>query len=90
MSGRARQIGRLAMRVEGNLWVAYYARTETMEGAIFLGSVQMAGVATPERREAFMALMREVVSDILEGATGVRPRWSEPGRCPQHERAGRA
>ena len=34
-------IGRLAMRVEGELWSAYYAMPNTMEGAVFLGSIAM-------------------------------------------------
>ena len=44
------QIGRLAMRVEGKLWVAYYALPNTMKGAIFLGSVQMRFVQDDVRK----------------------------------------
>lgn len=85
------QIGRLAMRVEGDKWTAYYALPGTMTGALYLGQIQMRFVQKPERKDAFMSLMREAVSDILEEATGVRPEWPEPaGRpAPQHERAGR-
>lgn len=38
------KIGRLAMRHEGSNWSAYYAEPGTMEGAIFLGSVDRKSV----------------------------------------------
>ena len=85
------QIGRLAMRVEGDKWSAYYALPNTMEGAIYLGQIAMRFVATETRKSAFMELMRESVSDILEEATGARPTWPDGPRCaPEHERAGRS
>ncbi len=48
--------GRLAMRVEGNNWVAYYAMPYTMEGAVWLGSIAMGAVQAPERKQAFYSL----------------------------------
>ena len=55
-----REIGRLALRHEGNFWNAYYALPGTMEGALFLGSIAMAFVVeNTERKELFMAMMRE-------------------------------
>lgn len=83
------QIGRLAMRREGTLWVAYYALNDTMEGALFLGSIRMVAVEYhPQRKETFMALMREMVSDILEQSTGQRPSWKDARPAPEHERGG--
>ena len=38
------QVGRLAMRVEGDFWRAYYAMPGTMEGALLLGSIAMGAV----------------------------------------------
>lgn len=65
------RIGRLALRVEGENWNAYYALNETMEDALPLGSIKMGAVMrNPAHKQAFMDLMREVVSDILEDATG--------------------
>lgn len=89
---KKQQIGRLAMRVEGDLWVAYYALPNTMEGALFLGSIQMAFVQDFRAKEIFMALMRDAVSAIIRDKTGVAPDWPEPeGRAaPEHERSGRA
>lgn len=85
------QMGRLAMRHEGQMWVAYYAMPGTMQDAIPLGSIQMAFVASDARKTAFMGLMREAVSDIIESATGHRPVWPEGTvAAPEHERAGHA
>jgi hypothetical protein len=81
------EIGRLALRVEGDFWNAYYALSDTMEDAVFLGSVAMAAVQDPERKAAFMALMREFVADILEAQTGERPFFGVRP-APHHERGG--
>jgi hypothetical protein len=50
------QIGRLAMRHEGNMWNAYYAMVGTMEGAIPLGSIAMAAIESNEKRKGDYAL----------------------------------
>jgi hypothetical protein len=82
-------IGRLALRVEGDKWVAYYALENTMDDAIWLGSIRMAIVCVPAHKQSFMVLMREAVGDILEAKTGTRPEWDRPHSAPEHERAGR-
>ena len=82
-------VGRLAMRVEGDLWVAYYALPDTMEGAFFLGSIQMRFVMDKDRKQTFMDLMKEAVADIIEEKTGERPHWATPHSAPEHERGGR-
>lgn len=86
------QVGRLAMRVEGDWWNAYYALPGTMKGAILLGSIQMAFVQDESAKQIFMALMRDAVSAIIKDATGVSPVWPEDSvrPAPEHERAGRA
>lgn len=79
------------MRVEGDMWSAYYALNDTMKGAIFLGSIAMGAVhGNPERKDAFMEMMKGVVGDILEEASGSPVDWNGPERAPEHERAGRA
>lgn len=87
-----KQIGRLAMRVEGQHWNAYYAMPGTMEGAVYLGSIAMAFVdGKPARRDAFMSLMKEAVADLIEQTTGTRPIWPNGEHpAPEHERAGSA
>jgi hypothetical protein len=82
-------MGRLAMRVDGQNWNAYYAVPDTMEGAIFLGSIAMRFVQNPVRKALFMTLMQEAVSDLLEEITGERPTWPNgPQLAPAHERSG--
>lgn len=84
------KVGRLAMRHEGASWNAYYAMPGTMEGAIPLGSIAMRFVVNnPERKQAFMDMMRDAVSDLIEETTGHRPSWPEGAHAaPEHERAG--
>jgi hypothetical protein len=72
------QVGRLAMRVEGDLWVAYYARPGTMKDAVFLGSIQMAIVtADCQAKELFMSIMRDAVTRTIKEVTGITPEWPE-------------
>ena len=84
-------IGRLALREEGENWKAYYALKDTMDGALFLGSIRM-GIVTqsPAHKAAFMALMRDVVGDLLKNVIGHSPTWGGPERAPEHERSGSA
>lgn len=82
------QVGRLALRQEGGFWNAYYAQTGTMAGAFLLGSIDLQFVQSQERKDAFVALMREAVGDLIEKATGIRPIWGGLERAPEHERAG--
>lgn len=80
------KVGRLAFRVEGSQWNAYWALPDTMQDAVFLGSIPMAAARKPEIKDAFMALMQEVVSVLLPGAAWPDP----PQRAPEHERGGTA
>ena len=83
------KVGRLAMRHEGKFWNAYYAMSDTMEGAILLGSIQIIFACDENRKLAFIALMREAVGDIIEEVTGQRPTWPDGVQpAPEHERAG--
>jgi hypothetical protein len=83
------KVGRLAMRHEGAMWNAYYALTDTMDGAIPLGSIAMRFVVDLERKTAFMDLMRDAVADLIEEKTGERPTWPEGVQpAPERERSG--
>lgn len=79
---------RLALRIEGEWWVAYLAQADTMEGAHRLGSILMGAIrGKPERKEAFMDLMQSsVIGDAIEEVYGLEPGWTEP-QAPA-ERAG--
>lgn len=87
-----KQMARLAMRVEGSWWIAYYAEPDTMAGAVELGRVRMGIVADFSAKQIFMALMRDAVSALIEEGTGIAPTWPEPDghAAPEHERNGRA
>lgn len=83
-----RGTGRLAMRHEGEWWIAYYAVPDSMEGALEMGRIAMALVQDKPRKDAFMGLMRECMADILEDATGERPKFWDTQPAPQSERSG--
>jgi hypothetical protein len=85
---RPQQYGRLALRVEGDNWVAYYAKADTMKDALLLGSIKMALIdSNPKHKQAFMELMKGCVSDILEKIVGTRPVWNKPKDAPEAERS---
>lgn len=87
----SKQIGRLAYRVEGDTWVAYYAPLDSMEGAILLGSIAMKLVQSEDRKQQFMTLMQDCFGDLTEELWGQRATFPDPPRrAPEHERAGRA
>lgn len=84
--------GRLAFRVEGDKWTCYYAQENTMEGAVWMGTIAMGIVRDPERKQMFMDLMRHALSDFLEEKFGTAPIWPEPQGhpAPESERSGSA
>lgn len=84
------KMGRAALRVEGDNWVAYYAEPDTMEGALFLASIKMKLVENEERKQQFMTLVRAIVGDLVEKAMGQRPSWGRTKTAPPHERSGNA
>jgi len=87
---RDNRLGRLALRTQGDWWVAYYASPNTMQGAVELGRVRLRFVADPMRKNAFIDLMREAVSDVIEESIGLRPKWpTEPEQAPESERESR-
>ena len=82
---------RLAMRVEGDWWVAYMAQKDSMDGATRLGSILMGIVEhNQERKQAFMALMQSAMTDGIKDVFGQTPDWNAPQSAPESERAGRA
>ena len=79
------------MRVEGDWWVAYMAQMHTMEGAKRLGSILMGIVENnPGRKQAFMNLMQDAMSDAIKMVYGQTPDWTAPQSAPEAERTGRA
>lgn len=90
MTDKQSQIGRIAMRAEGDWWVSYYAMPDTMDGAIELGRIAMRLVQDRSRKEAFMAIMRDAISEFMEDTLGKRPDDFITSAAPAHERSGRA
>ena len=86
---KGQPIGRLAMRQENGFWRAYYAMPDTMEGAVFLGSIRMALVMeSDEIKTEFMALMKKAITVILKEASDVEVHWPNATvPAPEHERA---
>ena len=80
---------RLAMRAEGNWWVAYMAQSDTMDGAIELGRVNIGIAEYPEQKQAFMDLMKSVMSYAIKSVYAQTPDWNEPQPAPEYERSGR-
>jgi len=81
---------RLAMRAEGLWWNAYIAKPDTMEGAEQIGSILLGAVNKPERKAAFLDLMKAIMSDGIENISGKVPSWEEPKGAPENERSGNA
>lgn len=91
MDQNTAQIGRLAMREEGQWWNAYFAKNDTMEGATHLGSILMSAIENnKEARKAFLSLMRSVIEHKIEELTGETPSWSGVIPAPEHEKSGKA
>jgi hypothetical protein len=87
MSDKLQKMGRIALREEGTMWNAYYALPDTIEGALFIGSIAMSLVQREDRKQAFISLIRECVADIIEEKFGQRPTFPDGViPAPEHER----
>jgi hypothetical protein len=80
------KIGRLAMRMEDDHWVAYYAQPNTMDKAVFIAAIHRRFVENTPRKVAFMSLMKDAVGDFIQEVTGQRPLWDVETPAPEHER----
>jgi hypothetical protein len=88
-SDRWGQLGRIALRREGKNWNAYYAKPDTMDGAIWLASIRMDLVEGDRRVKAdFMDLVRTVVDGIVRESLGTGEIEWERRPAPEHEKAG--
>ena len=81
---------RLALRVEGDKWVAYLAKPDTMEGAVWMGSILLRiAEGNDYRKDLFIELMRHALNEAIE-KQGIKVESWDTEDAPQHERAGRA
>ena len=83
------QIGRLAFRVEGENWVAYFAAPGTMDGAIWMGTIRMSLVQDSERKRMFIDIMKSALTEFLAAQGRTIGDWDE-SEAPEHEKSGRA
>lgn len=81
--------GRMALRVEGEWWVAYLARMGTMEGAIELGRIRLTVAQLAVVKEQFQSLMTVAFRTMLE-MQGHKVERFDTERAPEHEKAGRS
>jgi hypothetical protein len=84
------QAGRLAMRAEGDWWVAYYALPATMTGAVEIGRIAMAAVQRKKSKDAFLDICKTFVVDVIRDRTGAKAELWTTRPAPEHERSGRA
>jgi hypothetical protein len=85
------EIGRLALRVEGEFWNAYWApRQDSMADAVLLASIRMLFVeGDSPLKDQFMTLAKDSFAKAVQEAIGQTPRWAAPVSAPERERSGR-
>ena len=84
------EVGRLALRHEGQWWNAYWTRhQDSMNDAVLLGSIRMT-VAHGAAKEAFVLAMTRAFDQVVHETVGQTPTWGEPTPAPEDERAGNA
>lgn len=83
-------IGKLAFRVEGQFWNAYFVLGDEPDGSWhFIGSVIFDYInGYPERKESFIETMQKVINHIiLKTVPGVigEPQFDDPKPAPKNE-----
>jgi len=83
-------IGRLALREEGDFWNAYWCpNTNNMDKSVLLGSIRL-NVIKGSLREDFIELMKSSFEILAKDVIGQTPTWSKPKPAPEDERSGNA
>lgn len=81
---------RLALRAEGNQWVAYLASQGTMDDAVWLGAIDLRVVMKqPMLKQQFIDLMTNVIALAIKDVMGQEPEFAIRD-APESERAGNA
>lgn len=80
---------RLALRLEGNWYNAYFAKHGTMEGSELLGSVALRLVENAACRHKWQQCMSDLFEQIIRD-TGLTVDHMIKEDAPPHERAGNA
>lgn len=78
--------GRIAIRREGHMVNAYFASMDTMERAVWLGSIPVIFADNKELFKRFKQLMIDGAGSVIQDITKGRiERWTEQP-APEHER----
>jgi hypothetical protein len=81
---------RLAFRVEGEKWTCYAAKPNTMEGALWMGSLMLSLVRDENRKRAFMDLMSSALGEFIAEKFGRDIESWSIEQAPESERSGSA
>jgi len=84
------QVGRIAMRSEGEYWNAYFAQNNTMEDALLLGSIRLSLVDTQNLKDAYLAMISAMFQASIGKITGGKDILMPPKAAPECERSGNA
>lgn len=80
---------RLAMRVEGDWWVAYLAQPDTMKGAVEMGRICRGLFEDEKVKREWQQTLTDWMARAVEEKTGQTPEMiTEP--APEPERSGSA
>jgi hypothetical protein len=74
------QIGRIALRVEGDFWRAYFAEPDTMKGATMIGSIRLTCLTNPECKRSFIDLMQQATAAVVLAAIDEEVVWPDDDR----------
>jgi len=80
---------RVALRAEGDWWVAYVAEAGTMEGKVEIALTLLAPCDDPEIKQAFIDYAKLVFSKALARLDIPILAWDEE-KAPESERSGSA
>ena len=84
------EVGRLALRHEGEWWNAYWTKhQDSMIEAVLLGSIRVT-LAHSAAKDAFIEAMKLAFNNLVEDLTGQTPEWGAPHAAPESERSGHA
>jgi hypothetical protein len=88
MTDEKTEIGRLALRHEGEWWNAYWApHQHDMDGALLIGSIRFS-LVHGAIKELFISVMCEAFTVVVKDVTGDNPTWGKPHSAPESEKSG--
>lgn len=80
---------RLAFRIEGDFWNAYYVpHRYSMKDAILLGSLRLSLASIPSIKSKFMVMMKDAFNYHVRELTGRTIKFNPPQVAPENERTG--